>query len=128
MTNKDQEQLLQDASTLLMFASLVAKHELLNQHSPTSNMSSPPTVQQLPQQPQQPLPQQYINSGSSTRKSSEHKETSVVSSPPSVKFVDIINNPSLHQSHMRRINLQLNRKELQSVCLLTILHLTLPLK
>lgn len=93
MTNKDQEQLLQDASTLLMFASLVAKHELLNQHSPTSNMSSPPTVQQLPQQPQQPLPQQCINSGSSTRKSSEHKETSVVSSPPSVKFVDIINNP-----------------------------------
>ena len=128
MTNKDQEQLLQDASTLLMFASLVAKHELLNQHSPTSNMSSPPTVQQLPQQPQQPLPQQCINSGSSTRKSSEHKETSVVSSPHLSNLSISLTTPSLHQSHMRRINLQLNRKELQSVCLLTILHLTLPLK
>lgn len=84
MTNKDQEQLLQDASTLLMFASLVAKHELLNQHSPVSNMSSPPALQQLPQQ--QPLTQQHTNSGSTTRKSSEHNEKNVTSPSPSVKF------------------------------------------
>ena len=60
MTNKDEEQLLQDASTLLMFANVAAKQQL-NQPSPTSNVSSPPTIQQqLQSQPQAPRVHQRV--------------------------------------------------------------------
>lgn len=66
MTNKDEEQLLQDASTLLMFANVAAKQQL-NQPSPTSNVSSPPTIQQqLQSQPQAPRVHQKSPTASAT--------------------------------------------------------------
>ncbi|EMG49984.1 hypothetical protein G210_5032 [Candida maltosa Xu316] len=54
MASKDEEQLLQDASTLLMFANVAAKQQSSNQHSPKSDVSSPPNVHQTMKSPNVP--------------------------------------------------------------------------
>ncbi|RCK63065.1 SET domain-containing protein 3 [Candida viswanathii] len=92
MTNKDQEQLLQDASTLLMFANVAAK-QLLNQPSPTSNAPSPPAIQQQLHHQQQ-APTQPSPSSSSTAPPQKSPKGSATSPQPS--FHDrILNSPTV---------------------------------
>ncbi|EGW32637.1 uncharacterized protein SPAPADRAFT_72003 [Spathaspora passalidarum NRRL Y-27907] len=84
MTNKEEEQLLQDASTLLMFANVAAKQQ--NQHtirqvSPPPQASYPQQQQQLQQQQQQQQPQPQPQPVQSQQKQPQQSPMATFSEP-----------------------------------------------